>query len=215
VKLSSPAPGGIGETQCARDGAVQPDGSIAGADLTPLLGLSVQLREITRTGHWVCVGRFRAAHGDSPDGEHYTRWSAPVSFDTVTRFSAERTVPDRRPPRYTVAYRVPPGSEGGIVKLRITRAKGCPRVRAKTMRATIGPSLVVRFTFKLPEKNKARLTKPGIDSYGWQFRLDFSGTKQVRPAFAIEGAFVSPKRFAQGHTLGFPGLERAYCTRTA
>jgi len=210
--------GGQGETQCARNATIQPDGSIAGADRTPLLGFEVVVRQIPRNGRWTCVGRARGAVSDAGDGEHYTRWSAPVSFDAISRFSAQASVPDRRPKRYTVVYsKLPSGSEGGKLTLRIWPGTGCPKVATKTLRATVGPKLAVRFTFTLPEKNKATLRRRGIDSYGWRYRLEFGGTKLVRPARVTRTAFVLPARFKHtgGHVLRWGAESKAFCTRTS
>ncbi len=210
--------GGQGETQCARNATIQHDGSVAGADRTPLLGFEVVVRQIPRSGRWTCVGRARGAATDAVDGEHHTRWSAPVSFDAVSRFSAKLSVPDRRPKRYTVAYsRLPPGSEGAQVTLRIWPGKGCPKVATKTVRARVSTKLAVRFTFTLPEKNKATLGRRGIDAYGWRYRLDFPGTPLVRPGRLTGSAFVNPARFTDtgGHVLHWGQEVAAYCTRTA
>jgi hypothetical protein len=210
--------GGQGETQCARDATIQPDGSVAGADRTGVLGFEVVVRQIPRSGRWTCVGRARGAATHADDGEHYTRWGPPVSFDAISNFSARLSVPDRRPKRYTVAYsRMPPGSEGAVVTLRISAGKGCPKVATKTLRARVGANLGVRFTFTLPEKNKATLSRRGIDAYGWRYRLDFAGTRLVRPGRLTGSAFVNPARFTDtgGHVLHWGQEVAAFCTRTA
>jgi hypothetical protein len=210
--------GGQGETQCARDAATQPDGSIAGVDRTGLLGYEVAAKQIPRAGRWTCVGRARGAASNADDGEHYTHWGPPVSFDAVSNFAARLSVPDRRPKRYTVAYsKMPPGSEGAVVTLRISPGKGCPKVATKVLRARVGASLGVRYTFTLPEKNKATLSRRGIDAYGWRYRVDFPGTRLVRPGRMTGSAFVNPPRFTDtgGHVLHWGEEVEAFCTRTA
>jgi hypothetical protein len=210
--------GGQGETRCARGAAIQADGSVAGADRTGLLGFEVVVRQIPRAGRWTCVGRARGAVSNADDGEHYTRWGPPVSFDAVSDFSAKVSVPDRRPKRYTVAYSaLPPGSEGAKVTLRLSPGKRCPKVATRTVRATVGDDLAVRLAFTLPERNRATLTRRGIDSYGWRYRLDFGGTALVRPGRVVGSAFVTPARFTHvgGHVLQWGKETAAFCTRTA
>lgn len=210
-------PGGArAETHCARDAAVRADGDVDGADSFVEPGPEVLLRSITRNGRWTCVARARVAVSEIPDGPHYTRWSAPVSFDTIAGFSADLTVPDRRPKRFTIAYSdMPPGSEGGVVTLRISRGKRCPKVATKTLRDRVDSKRRVRFTFNLPEKNRSRGLRRGVDTYGWVFRFAFAGTPTVLPARDTQGAFLYPKRHDLGHVLGFPGIDFAYCTWTA
>ena len=208
--------GGAGEMRCARDAQLQPDGSLTGKNLTKALGPSVLLRDITHTGRWTCAGRARST-AFPIDGEHYTRWSPPVSFVVRDAFTATLTLPDDRRPRYTLAYsQMPPGSEGGRLSLRISAAAHCPHVPVRTLHARVDSHRRARFTFRLPERNKADLEhgRSGIDAYGWNFRVAFAGTELITPAHHTGGAFVYPSRHQYGDTLGFPGLRAAYCTRT-
>lgn len=218
AKIPSFPAGGAGETQCARDATIQPDGSVDGSNRTRIMGPTVLIKFIPRSGRWTCVARARAAVSETPDGSHYTRWSPPVSFGAVSAFSASFTVPDKRPPRYTLAYtKLPPGSEGGLITLRISTGKHCPHVAPRTLRARVDSKRRVRFTFTLPEKDRANLDigRRGVDSYGWLFRFAFAGTPLVRAAHSISGAFLYPKRHLYGHILNFPGIDFAYCVRTS
>ena len=217
ITIALPA-GGSGESHCARDAAVGPDGDVAGRDLTTGLGPSVVRRQIPRSGHWTCVARARVSYPETPDDWRNTRWSAPVAFDVISSFATTLKVVDRRPRRFTIAYsKMPPGSEGGVATLRISPGKNCPRVPAKTLRARIDQRLTARFTFVLPEKDKASLrNRVGVDAYGWLFRFAFSGTPLVDAGRLTAAGFVNPARFAGGHVLRtYPDIKRAYCTHTA
>lgn len=208
--------GGRGETQCARDGVLQADGSIAGTPRTALLGTTVLAREIARTGHWACVGRLRSTYPDASGAMHATRWSPPVSFDATAAFHTAVSLPDNRRPTYTLAYaKMPPGSEGGIVTVRISSGRRCPKVAVKTLRARVGPLLRVRFRFTLPEKGKADLNtgRSGVDTYGWRFAFAFGGTKEITPARSTSFAAVLPGRFTYGGQLLF-GQPTSSCIRT-
>lgn len=217
AKIPSLPTGGAGETQCARNGVIGADGSVNGLQRTALLGSPIEVGDIVRTGRWTCVARARATGSQAADGPHYTRWSPPVSFDAISPFSSTLSVPDASPKRYTITIaKMPPGSEGGTLTLRISPGTGCPHVAAKTLHARVTSKRTTRFTFTLPEKDKVGIHRPkGVTDYGWLFRLAFSGTRFVRPAHSTERGYVTSKNSYQGHYLGFPGVTKAGCIRGA
>src|SRR4051794_12882222 len=63
--------GGAGESACARDATIRPDGSVAGSDVVDDLAFEVLKKQIPRAGQWTCVGRARSTYS----GPAYTRWS--------------------------------------------------------------------------------------------------------------------------------------------
>lgn len=213
-----PLPAGAsGEIHCARNAAVRPDGDVTGLDPVVIFGPAVVRRAIPSGGRWTCAARARVAYPEAPDDWRTTRWGAPVSFDVVSLLGTDVRLLDRRPRKYTIAYVTPPGSEGGLLTLRIAPGKNCPRVRVKTLRARIDEKLTARFTFVLPEKDKASLrNRGGVDAYGWLFRFTFSGTPLVNPGRLTQGGFVNPRRFSGPRTLKLPrDIDFAYCTHTA
>ena len=174
-------PGGEPDVRCALDGAIQPDGSVAGAVTVPdpsFAHPSVAERIFSRPGTWTCVAR-GVAEGldDNLDRATFgTPWSGPLSFDVRSDFRRRTgtiTRPRARTPRFTFVAEWPAQAAGGRTTIRLYRVLGC-RKHGFRLRKTA--SYRGRFDAK-----RMRITIRRPRAAGYYFgRFTFAGTRFLR-----------------------------------
>jgi hypothetical protein len=153
VQAAAP-PGGEADVRCALNGAIQPDGSVAGAVVVPdpaFAHPSVAESVFPRPGPWTCVARGLAeGRDDNFDTASFgTPWSAPLSFDVRSDFRRRTGTLARgrsKKPRFSFTAEWPAEASGGRATLTVYRYSRCKlrkvaayrgRFDARRLRVTI------------------------------------------------------------------------------
>ena len=171
-------PGASGyEVKYALGGAVNPDGSIAGAVKDAFVDSTtstVQMLERT-PGTYVMVARARALG-------YYSPWSAPITVRLIAPFDlSSRSFPDAIGPTYQVRGIVGETTAGGRVTVSAARGKKGGRYR------TLGKAKVnSKGVFKL----RFRLKKLGV----YRIRYSFAGSATVAKGSITETVRIKRRR---------------------
>jgi hypothetical protein len=162
VQASAP-PGGLADVRCALDGAVQPDGSVAGAAVVPddpgSSHATVPELVFPRPGVWTCVARGTAEGRDEnlDTAVFGTPWSGPLTIEVHSDFRYRQEAISRarsKRPRLTFTAEWPDVAKSGRATVTLFRVRGCKGRRYKlrkvrTYRARFGAKHV-RFTVRRP-----------------------------------------------------------------
>jgi hypothetical protein len=130
-------PGGDGETRCARDATIEPDGSVTGPLLAPadrFVALQIAERNFVRPGAWTCVGRGTAeGYDDNLDSLVFgTPWSAPIQLDVRSDFRRAKgriSKPSSKRPQFLFTAEFPEAAGGGTGTLKLQRLTRCRGAR--------------------------------------------------------------------------------------
>lgn len=136
VGVESPAPpGGDADTRCARDAAVQPDGSVTGPLVAPKADpddaiARIHESDFVRPGAWTCVARGSVrGTDDNLDTKVYgTPWSAPIQLDVRSDFRRSKgaiSKPGSTRPSFRFTAEFPEAAGGGTGKLELRRLARC------------------------------------------------------------------------------------------
>ena len=132
VRTPTP-PGGEGDTRCARDATVQPDGLVTGPLLAPADGFptsQIVERDFVRPGAWTCVGRGTVnGYDENVEGVVFgTPWSAPLQLDVQSDFRRSRgeiSKPKSKNPQFRFTAEFPEAAGGGTGTFKVQRLARC------------------------------------------------------------------------------------------
>jgi hypothetical protein len=133
------------EIRFAKNAALQPDGSIAGAEVkeaffNPATG-KVEVIGAREPGTYTAVAR-------AYNGGFFTPWSPPITFKLISPFDLRTSFPDQRGPSYQVRGVLGETTAGGRVTVSI--AKGRKGKKFKTLgRAKVNRKGVFKLRFTL------------------------------------------------------------------
>ncbi|MDX6691933.1 MAG: hypothetical protein QOG15_3390 [Solirubrobacteraceae bacterium] len=210
VRSNAPA-GGEADTRCARDAAVNPDGSVTGKLVVPASvegGVSGQIAEgdFGRPGAWTCVARGSVIGTDTDLNQalYGMPWSAPLRLDVRSDFRRAKGViskPSSKHPTIRLTAEFPEVAEGAVGKLTLRRLAGCKDT--KPILKTVG---TFKGRFGADGRATVKLRRPRPAYYVGT--VSFSGTrfytKSVDPNPALlrvsdtrKLSYVSPLAFPQ------------------
>jgi hypothetical protein len=201
VRANAP-PGGTADIRCALDAAVQPDGSVAGAEV---LGSGPEVPEhvFTRPGDWTCVARgvVEGRDDDNELTEFATPWSAPLAVPVASDFQRRLGEVSRqraKRPRFTFTAEWPALAQGGRATVTIFRITGCRGRQYKLRR-------VGAYSGTFGAKN-VRITMRRPRGRFFVARFTFSGTRLLRAGTDPHRMFLTVLRRKMGFAepLGFP-----------
>ena len=180
VQAPSP-PGGQADVRCALDGAVGPDGSVAGAIIVPDPDSSrptVPELLFPRPGDWTCVARGTAEGRDEQfdTAVFATPWSGPLTFEVRSDFRRRIGMikrPRARRPRFTFVAEWPDAAAGGRGSVTLFRVTGC---RGRSFKLRKQQTARGRFGAK---RMRVALRRPRPVGF-YLGRFTFSGTRLVR-----------------------------------
>jgi hypothetical protein len=195
-------PGGSADVRCALDAAVQPDGSVAGAEVVGA-GPSVPESVFTRPGDWTCVARGVAeGRDDNLDTvEFATPWSAPLAVGVGSDFQrrlGEVARPRAKRPRFTFTAVWPALAQGGRATITLFRVTGCRGKRFRQRRVA-----VYRGAFGArPLRVAMRRPRAGF----FVGRFAFAGTRLLRAGVDPSPMLLTVQRGRMGFVdpRGFP-----------
>lgn len=197
--------GDTGDFICALNATTGPDGLPAGSPrIVENLKPGIVHFDFPSIGHWSCAGRFeQLSEGDQ--GYSAGPWGPIFSFDVTDAFRGGVRASLVRGRTYKlsgIAERR--AANGGKIRMTVTPGPRCPSARAVKKTLTIGSRGRFAHTFRLPEHGgRAYVT------YSWRVRLDFLGTRFVRPDTLKLSLLIAVRTFA-----GRPRYPRAQVTLT-
>ena len=177
-------PGALGnEIRYALNGAVGPDGAIAGPSAEGFVDSAtgtVPLR-ITAPGRYVAVARAKGF--SSSTGQFFTPWTAPVTVDAVSPFDIESfRTPDARGPSYRVRVQIRDRTARGRVSIAYARGRKGGRYRS------LGS---VKISSKATFSKRLTLRRSG----SYRLRVRFKGSPTVAGGTVVS-RFRITRRFA-------------------
>jgi hypothetical protein len=195
VGVRAPAPpGGSGELRCTLGSAIAPR---AGLEDQPL-----DEQDFPRPGAWSCAGRGVVDGLDEnfDDAVFATPFSAPIPVEVRSDFRrrlGKVSKPQSRRPRFTFKAEWPALSNGGHVKLTVSRVRACRHHhyklrRLRTYRATFGA-----------KDAQLRMRRPR-DGY-YLGRFAFSGTHFIRASVDPNPVYLQVSSGWFGFASTFPG----------
>jgi hypothetical protein len=191
------------QTVCALDGRIATDGSVSGRRSFEGETGATSERLFPAPGSWTCVARAFAGVSNPPPGDsnptRATAWSAPVTAFFRTDISlVSLRIADAKPPSFALAGKVNAAAAGGVLTLRLTRARGCPRaVTNEVVRSRVRADGSFRLTMRL-EVGTSRRGK--LDLALWRGAVSFAGNRIVRPDARFGELFM-------GRSIAFvPGI---------
>ena len=171
------------QTVCALDARVAADGSVSGRRSFEGESGATSEGSFPAPGAWTCVARAFAGVSHPPPGDsdptRATAWSAPVTafFRTDVSLVSLR-IADASPPRFALAGKLNRAAAGGVLTLRLTRARGCPRaVAGEVVRTRVRADGSFRLTMRLAVAMSGR---GKLDLALWRGAVSFAGNRLVR-----------------------------------
>jgi hypothetical protein len=171
------------QTVCALDARVAADGSVSGRRSFEGESGATLEGSFPAPGAWTCVARAFAGVSHPPPGDsdpiRATAWSAPVTafFRTDVSLVSLR-IADASPPRFVLAGKLNRAAAGGVLTLRLTRARGCPgAVADEVVRSRVHADGSFRLTMRLAV---AMSRRGKLDLALWRGAVSFAGNRLVR-----------------------------------
>jgi hypothetical protein len=191
------------ETACALDARIAADGSVSGSRRFDLGESGISQASFPAPGNWTCVARAFAGVRNPPPGDsnplRATAWSTPVSalFRTDVSMLSLR-IADASPPRFALAGKLNRAAAGGVLRLRLTRGRGCPRAVAnEVVRSRVRADGSFRLNMRLAVRPSHR---GKLDIALWRGEVSYAGNRLVRSDPHFGELFM-------GRSIGFvPGI---------
>lgn len=172
------------QTVCALSARVAADGSVSGPRSFEGESGATSERSFPAPGAWTCVARAFAGVSNPPPGDsnplRATAWSAPVTalFRTDVSLRSLR-IADSSPPGFALAGKLNPDAAGGVLTLRLSRARGCPRAVADEV---VRSRVRADGSFRLRMRLAVAMSRRGkLDLALWRGAVSFAGNRLVRP----------------------------------